>query len=719
MPYDIFDLALARARASTLSVELQSEEEGGPGQFMDRLLPLSDRVGSLTMDHHSVGSDVTAPLWTSLPNIQNLRLVHVDDFPHEELDGSSQTMHIPSPRWIYLYSSTLPTVPTLYSQVEELVLEHPSEALTISDLKLIAESTPKLRTLRFDEIRLPDTESLNDPSSPAPMPMPNLQLLHIARTYRDSAGWLLERFQLSPRTSIRIECWDGNISPYQIQIRDQIWTALRSTAESSFSLELAPWAYRFQTRNVSIEIEVLYPDEFTRWPDFLTVSRLGLDKDRFAYTSSSKANRSIQAVLVTFRTKIASRDYRSVQGRQDYMETLVAVIHYLQYNYNRLLPIDGLPDEILLNIFKLVMEKFSTFDEYRDASNFCEKLKSYHAALYPLRAVCRRWCEIVVSYGPFWSVFDSRMPEKQIELGLSRSGNAPLTVGVFKRPSNSANRFIERMAPLSTRFSHLILDLVDTEVGYVSALWVESAPNLQQLSIRGANVNIFPTSESCFKGTTSSLRRLYLNGTSILPTAQTLYERLEEFTIDSPSQALTVSTLDSVLRGASKLRILRFRLILMPIMAPTGTFSGRISIPSLLALSFEMVDSLVISQLLGLIRLSPRTSLRVVCVDMQFSSFEAYIRRHIRAVLHSMKEKSFRLNMSPNTYLLRTYYVCISLQVPAGGLGRRLWPNYFANFSPPDGQAPIRVNLFLRTGARPINFPTHSLYRDCRMISLF
>lgn len=385
-----------------------------------------------------------------------------------------------------------------------------------------------------------------------------------------------------------------------------------------------------------------------------------------------------------------------VEGRQDGMATLEAVIHYLQYNYNRLLPIDALPDEILLNIFKLVMEKFSTFDDYRDPSNFSEKLKSYYAALYPLRAACRRWCGIVVSFGPFWTVFDSRMPEKQIRLGLSRSGNAPLTVGVFKHSSNSANRFIERMAPLSTRFSHLILDLVDTEVGYASALWGESAPNLQQLSIRGANVNMFPTSESCFKGTTSSLRRLYLSGTSIVPTAQTLYDRLEELTIDRPSQALTVSTLDSILRVAPKLRILRFRLILMPIMAPSGTFSGQISIPSLLAISFEMIDSFVISQLLGLIRLSPRTSLRVICFDMQFSSFEAHLRRHIRAVLHSMKEKSFRLNMSPNTYLLRTYYVCISLQVPPGG-GRRLWPNYFANFSPRDGQAPIRVNLCLRT----------------------
>ncbi|KAG9047089.1 hypothetical protein FS837_003074 [Tulasnella sp. UAMH 9824] len=268
MPHDMLELALTRAHESSLSVGLQNAGEAELGEFTDRLLPLSDRVGSLTMDHRFGGSDAIAPLWTSLPNIRNLRVADMDDFPYKELYDSSQTINIPSPRWIYLHNSTLPTVPTLYSQVEELVLEHPSEALTISDLKLIAGSTPRLRIFRLDEIRHVEAEGLNDPSSLAPIPMPNLQLLHISRTYRDFVAWLLDRFQLLPRTSLRIQCWDWNISPFQNQIRDRIWSVLLSTEEASFSLDLAPWAYRFQTRNVSIAIEISNRDKFTRWPDF-------------------------------------------------------------------------------------------------------------------------------------------------------------------------------------------------------------------------------------------------------------------------------------------------------------------------------------------------------------------------------------------------------------------------------------------------------------------
>ncbi|KAG8932655.1 hypothetical protein FRC01_012859 [Tulasnella sp. 417] len=656
MPKNMIELALARARDSTLSVGVQHAELVEPSQFIYRVLQLSNRVENLSMDHGFGGSDIHVPLWTRLPNIQNLRLADVDGIPHKELDGSAPTTNIPSPRQIHLFNSMLPTIPTLYSQVEELVIEYPSETLTNNSLKLIAEGTPRLRVLRFDDIRNIDAESLNDPLSLAPMPMPNLRLLHISRTRTDGVAWLLNRFRPSPRTSIRIHSWDRNISPFKSQIRDRIWAALDSTMEQSFALDLAPWAYKFQTRNMSIEIEI---STYENYPSILARSKI-------------------------------------VEGRQDGIATLSAVIHCLQYSYNRLQPVDALPDELLLNIFKLVVENFITFDEYKNPSHFREKLKSYHTALYPLRAVCRRWCEVVSSYGPFWAVFDSRMPEEQITLGLSRSGSAPLTVAVFKRLPNATNKFIERMAALSERFSHLILDLVDEEVAYKSALWAGPAPNLQKLSIRGANANLFPTPGSCFKGTISSLRRLYLGFSSIVPTAQELYQRLEELTIESPSQALTVSMLDSILRGASRLRVLQFRLILMPIMASIGTLSGQIAVPSLLGLSIEMTDSLVISQLLSLFRLTPRTSLRIACADSRFNSFETYIRRHMRAIIRSTKEKSFCLNISPNTYFFRTYYTCVSLQVPSQG-GRRLWPNYFANFSLHDGRAPIRVYLFLKT----------------------
>ncbi|KIO33544.1 hypothetical protein M407DRAFT_17498 [Tulasnella calospora MUT 4182] len=273
MPKDMIELALARAQKSTLFVGTQYAGPDKLRQFTDRVLPLSDRIGSLTMDHKYGGSDITAPFWMALPNIQNLQLTDVDDPPYVEgFDESSNTMKLPSPRWIHLCNSTLPTAPTLYSQVEELVLESPFEALTMSYIKLLVESAPRLRILRLDEIGDHDPDdvgSLDNLSSLAPQPMPNLRLLHISQTNTDVVAWLLNLFQLSPYTSIQINCCSvTDVLSFQSQIRDRIWAALHFMTDSSFALELAPWVYRFQTRNMAIEIEISNPGGYAGWPDF-------------------------------------------------------------------------------------------------------------------------------------------------------------------------------------------------------------------------------------------------------------------------------------------------------------------------------------------------------------------------------------------------------------------------------------------------------------------
>ncbi|KAG8932652.1 hypothetical protein FRC01_012856 [Tulasnella sp. 417] len=270
MSKDMIELTLTRARDSNLSIGTQYTEPVEFGQFIHRVLQLANQVESLSMDYEFGGSPtINAPLWTRFPKVQNLRLASVDNVDYGELDESSP-MSVPSPRWICLYNSILPTLPTLYSQVEELALEHPSVTLTYDSLKLIAGRAPKLRVLRLDGIRYLDMESPNDPSSLAPIPMPNLQLLHISQTDKVLVACLLNRLQLSPRTNIRIVCpgWDGDVFPYQSQIRDRIWAALDSTIEKSFALNVAPWAYKFQTRDVSIEIDISNGDESGIWPDF-------------------------------------------------------------------------------------------------------------------------------------------------------------------------------------------------------------------------------------------------------------------------------------------------------------------------------------------------------------------------------------------------------------------------------------------------------------------
>ncbi|KAG8943888.1 hypothetical protein FRC04_002429 [Tulasnella sp. 424] len=395
--------------------------------------------------------------------------------------------------------------------------------------------------------------------------------------------------------------------------------------------------------------------------------------------------------------------FQSIEKRRDGMEALGAVIQRLCSNYNRLLPIDALPDELLLHLFTLAMVKSSTFHDCRSSDDFRQRIKSYYTALYQLQAVCRRWRRIVVSYGPFWSIFDSGMEERQIQLWLPRSGDSLLTIGAFKHSPAVANRFVERMAPLSRRFSTLIIDLVDPQAGHASELWMEPAPNLKLLSIRGADGNWFSTPEGCFGGVIPSLRWLCVDS-GVIPSARVLYQQLEDLTIQNPTESLMIQELESVLRAASRLQVLKLGAILNLVGAPTNAgYDGQIILPSLRLLSIEVADSYVISRLLSFFRLSSQTSVRIVCGDFDLYGCEKYIREHTRAVLHSMKETSFCLEMSPTTYSFQTRSVSIHLQVLLQS-NRRLWPKFFANFSPIDGQGPIRVYLFLKTGAS--DYPT-------------
>ncbi|KAG8944810.1 hypothetical protein FRC04_001548 [Tulasnella sp. 424] len=268
MPQNAIELALTRAKQSPLCIRAQYDEEEGAGHFMDMVLPMCSRIRSLILDLGHGGEEMFAPLWMRLPAIQRLQVVYAEDIPYQASDKSSPTHGIPSPHWIHLIDSALPTVSILYAQVEELTLERPSVPLTCDVLKSIVLSAPRLRILRLE---MPRLESLNDESPVDPMPVPNLQLLCILCANGDEVSCILDWFQLSPSTSIQItarDAGDMGLTPYEGQIRSLIWSALRSTTEPSFCLDLAPWAYKFQIGESSIEIEGGYHNTYPQWPDF-------------------------------------------------------------------------------------------------------------------------------------------------------------------------------------------------------------------------------------------------------------------------------------------------------------------------------------------------------------------------------------------------------------------------------------------------------------------
>ncbi|KAG8975456.1 hypothetical protein FRB90_009536, partial [Tulasnella sp. 427] len=161
--------------------------------------------------------------------------------------GSVAGLGTPTPRWLYIDTSDVLQMPSLYVWVEELLIESPTSLLVASDLQMSFESAPNLRKIRFDQM---DETELEDPDVAADEPRvvaPSLKLLEILNSDREQILWVLNRFQLSPSTSLKIQTWNYDIDDYEDKVRAHVHAILRSTTDSSISLDISTWSYKLQT----------------------------------------------------------------------------------------------------------------------------------------------------------------------------------------------------------------------------------------------------------------------------------------------------------------------------------------------------------------------------------------------------------------------------------------------------------------------------------------
>ncbi|KAG8991014.1 hypothetical protein FRB90_001496 [Tulasnella sp. 427] len=268
MPDHVLEMASARSQKAHLIVHVRNE--GRLGSFTETTLPASSRIDTLIVDLNRGGSGAVAALWISCPNVQNLHLVDVDHSVFTDLEENTPSAaRIPSPRWIHFNSSFIPSVPTLYSRVEELVIERSRITTTPGILKLIVESAPSLQTLRFDSIGAAELGQLELADPEPPVIAPNLKLLEITWGDGFQISWILNRFQLSPFTSLKLKTWPGVVVGHsEEQIRSRIRAMLQSMTDRSFCLEITPWSYRVQTRDSSLDIELWGDTTYGGWPDF-------------------------------------------------------------------------------------------------------------------------------------------------------------------------------------------------------------------------------------------------------------------------------------------------------------------------------------------------------------------------------------------------------------------------------------------------------------------
>ncbi|KAG8872236.1 hypothetical protein FRB97_007873 [Tulasnella sp. 331] len=189
---------------------------------------------------------------------------------------------------------------------------------------------------------------------------------------------------------------------------------------------------------------------------------------------------------------------------QNIADTVIAVrsfvlagqerIGQLARQRNALVPIHGLPIEVITQIFTYIVDKWSLY----------ERPKEYYDRIHVLAQVCNAWMGILLAYPPFWTVVDGRCSDGLLKTTLRRSTNHPLRVSFAPESHSSVWPLVchhihrwetarvlchnDALALLETSTAPILetLDLTSTVVDWtpVVDLFQGSAARLSQLRLR-------------------------------------------------------------------------------------------------------------------------------------------------------------------------------------------------------------------------------------------
>ncbi|KAG8984737.1 hypothetical protein FRB90_005139 [Tulasnella sp. 427] len=375
------------------------------------------------------------------------------------------------------------------------------------------------------------------------------------------------------------------------------------------------------------------------------------------------------------------------------IQALDVLLRRLFEHRNRLLRLELLPAEILLDIFTLAID-FDEFSDIKANTDLGADMPKHYARLTRLQMVQKKWHDIIASFGPFWSLLSARMPQDVLERVSRQSQESTLVVRVGWYRDGAHERlsaFLHTILPLAKRIGTLSLDLQERRNPLIPALW-ESCTNLQNLQL----IRVDKASLRSPAGTEivemPSPRWIHIkSGQTRLPIP---FNRAEELVIQSPRSVLTARYLRYVVDQMPNLRRLCFDEIHQLDYTASGASELPLIAPNLKSLEIHGSDGRVTSWLLDCFRLSPSTSLNIHTSDQTtINSCEVGIRSYIKAVLQTIKDFSFALEVTPQSYRLQTREV--SVEIKFTGKGQVVWPDFFQGFIPRPGQSPIRVYVFL------------------------
>ena len=208
--------------------------------------------------------------------------------------------------------------------------------------------------------------------------------------------------------------------------------------------------------------------------------------------------------------------------------------------WNAMLPVNSLPNELLVAVFKLDAE---------DPELFMDGRLPYYYQWLRLMLVCARWRDVICATPTFWTrVWTTRNTPAWLDLCLARSAGTSLRISLY----DPSSEVIQKLAPHTERLQDLNISYAEDFLSISHLISQSSMSTLQTLdiSVNQGSVGVHITAAHY-----PALRSLRLFGVD-LPSDHTAFANLRRLALGDfvwPRADYEPSHLLSILRSATRL----------------------------------------------------------------------------------------------------------------------------------------------------------------------
>jgi hypothetical protein len=156
-----------------------------------------------------------------------------------------------------------------------------------------------------------------------------------------------------------------------------------------------------------------------------------------------------------------------IQALDAHIYSLEAELADLKHRRNSLLTICRLPDEIVVEIFKIVQHGCQEYDEL-------QPWKTYDSSWVDLMITCRHFREVAVQAPLLWTLVDYSRNKEWTDLCLTRSGKSALYVNDMFGLGSVAECFHQARSAQVQVTSTAASDVINSNAPQLRMLWVDS-----------------------------------------------------------------------------------------------------------------------------------------------------------------------------------------------------------------------------------------------------